>query len=166
MTALGEYIAGRGAAPSRRELNRLIDRYEWFTTARRARALVTGETDPALTLPALFRPTVAPMPTQASAPAQASPFASAADETVPPTCTDRDIPPAADPDMVAPPAVDLIDRFIEHGGYRIDPTGEAPEVEVGIDIDPEMVTSELAEIYRAQGLDDEAEKIYTILKLK
>ncbi len=153
MTTLGEYIAGRGEAPSRRELNRIIDRHEWFTTARRARALVTGEADPALTLPMMFRPTVAPVPAQASQ--------SVARES------GADLYASVDPCVAAPPAsADLIDRFIEHGGYRIDPSGDACGVEIDIDIDPEMVTPELAEIYRAQGLDDEAEKIYSILKHK
>lgn len=133
MNALGEYIAGRGEAPSPREMNRLVERYEWFTTARRARALATGEADPALALPLMFWPT-----------------------TVPPALREPE----------TGPATDLIDRFIEHGGYRIGPKGEACEVEVNVDIDPEMVTEELAEIYRAQGLDGEAEKIYSILKSK
>ncbi len=60
MTALSEYIAGRGEALSRRELNRIIDRYGWFTTARRARMLVTGEPDPALILPLMFWATLPP----------------------------------------------------------------------------------------------------------
>ena len=138
MTALGEYIAGRGEAPSRRELNRLADRYEWFTTARRVRAIVTGEVDPALALPMIFWPTVPPVLRKTAVESPSLPA--------------RDV------------AADLIDRFIEHGGYRIDPGGEAHEANVDIDIDPGMVTEELAEIYRAQGMEAEAEKIYSILK--
>ncbi len=139
MAGLGEYIAGRGEIPSRRELNRIIESYEWFTTARRARALLTGEGDPALILPLMFGPTVPPHPQEAPLPEK-----------------------EAQPDGVV--SVDVIDRFIEHGGYRIVPADEAPAVDVDIEIDPEMVTEELAEIYRAQGLTEEAEKIYRILK--
>lgn len=152
---LTEFLAGRGAAPSRRELNRLIDRLEWFTTARRARALTTGEPDPALTLPLGFWPTVPPVAKPEVSTVSAEPAtpeistASAASET---------------PDTPETTAADLIDRFIEHGGYRIDPAGEALEATVDIDIDPEMVTEELADIYRSQGLVAEAEKIARILK--
>jgi hypothetical protein len=136
MSELVEYIAGRGEIPSRRELNRIIDSYEWFTTARRARALVTGEADARLTLPVMFCPTVPPRPRRVSLPEN--------EAAVP----------------------DVIERFIEHGGYRIVPSDDVAAVEVDIDIDPEMVTSELAEIYRAQGLEAEAQKIYEKLQAK
>ncbi|MDR2882407.1 MAG: hypothetical protein LBU98_01290, partial [Alistipes sp.] len=140
MTALGEYMAGRGAVPTRRELNRILDRYEWFTLARRARALVTGEPDSSLVLPLIFWPTVEP-------------------------CT-REVPDSipwaavGTTDCVAKETKgnDLIDRFIAHGDYRIVPSDEAYEVEVEVDIDPQMVTPELAAIYRSQGLVAEAEK--------
>jgi hypothetical protein len=142
MSVLTKYIAGRGEAPSKRELNRIVEHYEWFTTARRARTLITYEADPALALPLMFWPTVRPV-----------------------------LRGGAHPKVVSEPAVtdvsaDLIDRFIEHGGYRIDPAGEAGEVKVDVDIDPEMVTPELAEIYRAQGRTAEAEKIYRTLNLR
>jgi hypothetical protein len=139
MSTLTEYIAGRGEAPLRRELDRLVDSYEWFTTARRVRVLATGEADPALALSLMFWP------------------------TVPPVLEGPVAPKIAVSEPVANASADLIDRFIEHGEYRIDPAGEAREVKVDVDIDPEMVTSELAEIYRAQGLSAEAEKIYRIL---
>jgi hypothetical protein len=146
MWVLGDYITGRGGEPSKKELSRLVDRYEWFTTARRTRALVTGDSgDVSLVLPLQFWSTV---------------------------------PPVFAPQSVRPPAVrvvepagggrhaDLIDRFIEHGGHRIDPATETTEAKVDVDIDPEMVTAELAEIYRSQGLHAEAEKIYRILNLR
>lgn len=141
MTSFVEYLAGRGDAPTRRELNRLIERHEWFTTARRARALLTGEPDSALVLPSMFWPTVPPTPVSPQ-------------------------PDIAQTSAITThgPGPDLIDRFIEHGGYRIVPGGDTPDVEVDIDIDPDMVTPELAEIYRAQGLDAEAEKIDRILR--
>jgi hypothetical protein len=139
MWGLGDYIVGSGGEPSKKELSRLVDRYEWFTTARRARALVTGDGgDPALVLPLEFWATVPPV------------FA----------------PPSLRPVVRNVPPVDLIDRFIEHGAHRIDPLSDAAEVTVDLDIDPEMVTAELAEIYRSQGLEKEAEKIYRILNLR
>ncbi len=143
MSTLGEYIAGRGSAPSRRDLNRILDRHEWFSTARRARALITGEPDSALTLPLMFWPTVA----------------RGARETALPEKEKRQVKPDGATNNNA-----LIDRFIAHGGYRIVPADEECEVTVDVDIDPQMVTPELAEIYRAQGLTAEAEKIYRILK--
>ncbi len=148
MTALGEYISGRGEAPSRRELNRIIDRYEWFTTARRARAVVTGEPDPALVLPLMFWGACAPRAREI------------------PLHDTEDRPTQPDGVAEAEDRYDVIERFIEHGGYRIVPSDEAREVEVDIEIDPEMVSEELAEIYRAQGMIAEAEKIYRILKSK
>jgi hypothetical protein len=39
-------------------------------------------------------------------------------------------------------------------------------VQVDVDIDPEMVTEELAGIYLSQGLKAEAEKIYRVLNLR
>ncbi len=145
VNALNEYITGRSDVPSRRELNRLIERHEWFTTARRARAVATGDPDPALTLPMMFWPTVPPRPVVDNEPESR-------------TQTQHD--------GAVNPTPDLIDRFIMHGNYRIDPAVEAREVAVDIDIDPEMVTPELAEIYRAQGLEAEAEKIYRTLNLR
>ncbi len=169
MSGLGEYIAPRDGAESsgeastdvsgvsdvsvisRRELNRLIERYEWFTTARRARALITGDPDPALALPLMFWPTERPVlrrPQPGTPPAE---------------------PAVAVVGTEA--SADLIDRFIEHGGYRIVPDDDAGAEAEGMaetetDIDPEMVTEELAEIYRAQGLDAEADEIYRILNLR
>jgi len=158
---------------SRRELGRMVDRYPWFTTARRALALTTGEVDEALVLPLLFWPTVAP--TAAAAPASASGDAAAAHEGIP-VITDTavgaaaaPVSPAASAAPAAPAASaadELIDRFISHGGYRITPDGDAADVRVDVEIAPEMVSPRLAEIYRAQGLVAEAERIEEILGRK
>lgn len=145
MIPLVEYISGRGPAPSRRDLNKILERYEWFTTARRARVLVTGEPDQALLLPSMFRPTVPPRLVETPA----GEMTVVADAVTEPSTADTP---------------DLIDRFIEHGAYRIVPADDSAEVQVDVDIDPEMVSEELAEIYRAQGLTAEAEKIDRILK--
>jgi hypothetical protein len=158
MSALNDYIKGRGGEPSRRELYRLIESHEWFTTARRARMLVTGESDPALVLPLLFWPTVAPV----FAPPVLAPRSM---DGAGGDATHADAGGAVGSDPVDN-ANALIDRFIERGAGRIDPAVEAHQASVDIDIDPEMVTVELAEIYRSQGLMAEAEKIYRMLNLR
>ncbi|MDR2912599.1 MAG: hypothetical protein LBV38_04780 [Alistipes sp.] len=154
MGCLSDYIAGRRDRLPRREIGRLIDTHEWFTLARRARALSTGDPDPSLTLPLAFWPTVS-----VSAP-----------------IITRQLPKKEEVKTTQAPEPDAIDRFIKHGGYRIVPSDEAGtpaansaalnEASENFDIDPEMVTPELAEIYTAQGLTAEAEKIYNILKAR
>lgn len=154
MQSLNEYIAGRGDTPRRKELNRILERHEWFTTARRARALVTGENDPALVLPLGFWATVppdiyAPKDIRTQEPVAEVPATSSSEQ--------------------------IIDRFLAHGGYRIVPSGEpgegggaenAPIAPAEQDLDPDLVTEELAEIYRAQGLAGEAKEIYRRLSLR
>ncbi len=134
MNELNVYLSGRDEAPSPKKLNKLIDRYPWFTTARRARVLLTGEPDPALILPLSFWPTLAPKPASEAIPAPQN----------------------------------AIDRFIEHGGYRITPSDSTSDASLDsqTDIDPEMVSAELAEIYLAQGLTEKADAIYRILSLR
>lgn len=180
MTPLVEYLAGRGLELSRRDLNRIVERYEWFTTARRARALVTGESDTALLLPLMFRPTVPPRMAEVFGGEVASEVVAGSLEDGGAVAPDGATAVVADSTAMheateevaveasATAAPDLIDRFIEHGGYRIVPADElsGAEVAVDVDIDPEMVSAELAEIYRAQGMIDEAEKIERILKEK
>ncbi len=148
MQPLVEYITGRIDSVERETLHRLVVRYEWFTTARRARALILGMNDAALTLPLGFRATVPPAPRKAAFVPQ--------NDTAPP------------PGLPPPDENIIIDRFIARGGYRIVPAGEGDieEVDVNIDIDPELVTEELAEIYRSQGLHAEADKIYRELNLR
>jgi hypothetical protein len=168
MSLLGEYISGRGGEPSKKDLHRLLDRYEWFTSARRARALITGENDdPALALPLDFWPTVPPTfrPPVFSAPVRSVPEPPKSHPPRPIPGHENGLshhPQPAEP----PPLDDLIDRFIALGAKRIDPETEAREARVDIDIDPGMVTVELAEISRSQGLYDDAEKIYRILNLR
>ena len=67
-------------------------------------------------------------------------------------------------------ADDLIDDFLRAGDYRIvAEEGESDdEVKTVADFDDEddLVTEELAEIYRQQGLNDEACAIYRKLSLR
>ena len=64
---------------------------------------------------------------------------------------------------------DLIDRFLKEGGHRIvAEEGEVAEeirTEAELSGDDDLVTEDLAEIYLAQGLCDEAIAIYRKLSL-
>ena len=77
---------------------------------------------------------------------------------------------ASTPVVTALCADDLIDDFLRAGDYRIvAEEGEADdEVKTVADFDDEddLVTEELAEIYRQQGLNDEACAIYRKLSLR
>lgn len=139
-------------------LERLVGRYPWFTTARRARALLAGRNDPALILPLMFSPTIAPV---------SKPFAGAVSAA--------SVAESAEPENRVVKADEIIDKFLQHGDYKIVPRDDietpatGPDTETSaadIDFDPEMATEELAEIYRAQGLVEEAEKIYNALHLR
>ena len=65
---------------------------------------------------------------------------------------------------------DLIETFLQKGEHRITPTDDTPEEDVSerssvLDLSGELLSEELAEIYRAQGLNAEAKKIYEQLSL-
>lgn len=154
---LNDYIAGRGGTPSYRHLSRLVDKYEWFTTARRARALVSGERDLALVLPLGFWPTVAPEPRGADVVTPPAPLHGG-----PQACD------SAGSELKNTAPNDLIDRFISSGGDRriVPANDEVAAARVDIEIDPEMVSPELAEIYRSQGLTEKADEIYRLLNLQ
>jgi hypothetical protein len=139
----------------------MIERWEWFTTARRVRAIVTREPDQGLILPLMFWPT-SEIATPGADPATLNGDAVGAGHHG----TPGDVPRHCEEPGAEATQRDIIDRFIEHGGYRIVPTDEEYQAKVEVDIDPEMVTAELAEIYRKQGLDAEAEKIYRILNAR
>ena len=98
----------------------------------------------------------------------------------PPPLSQSDPEPPAEPEAipgiqdVRPETVsaedDLIGRFLSRGGYRIVP-GEGPDVDEALtaetfdDPEGELLTEELAEIYRSQGLMAEAREIYRKLSL-
>ncbi len=137
-----------------------LSRYEWFTTARRARAVLTGKPDPMLTLPLMFWPTWRPA-------VKVEHLEKPADE-VTQTVIPSEVQSTDEESTESKTGDNLIDRFLEHGDYRIAvPEGEQAEVdvlvEVDIEIDPELVTVELAEIYRTQGLHEKADAIFRLL---
>jgi len=145
VAAFKEYIATLGAAGAvpEAELEGLLKRYEWFSAARTVRALQRGdaaEPDAWLDFAAPDRPARGALPQ-----------------------VDRLRLTAVSTD-------DLIDDFLRAGDYRIVAgEGEADdEVTTVAEFDDEddVVTEELAEIYRQQGLTDEACAIYRKLSLR
>lgn len=144
MATIREYIASMGAAGAvpEAELDELIGRCPWFAVARRIRLRQRGGMSPA-----------------AGGPEFAAPDRAAV--IVPEVDVAR---------LTAFSADDLIDDFLRAGDYRIVAgEGEAgDEVKTVADFDDEddVVTEELAEIYRAQGLSDEACAIYRKLSLR
>ena len=122
------------------QLDALVGRYEWFTPARILRVLQTGRSDRRVSIAAVSR--LLPLGR---------------------FTVDREALCALSP-------ADLIDRFLKEGGHRIvAEEGEADdEVKTVADFDDEddLVTEELAEIYRQQGLNDEACAIYRKLSLR
>lgn len=145
MATLKEYILSLGASgpvPDA-ELDAAVNRYEWFTVARAVRALQwNGDFT--------------------------------ADERLRLTLPDRAagcMPPSVDRQrLTALSSEDIIDDFLRVGDYRIvadeDRPDEVVKTEADFDDEDDLVTEELAEIYRRQGLNDEACAIYRKLSLR
>ncbi len=145
MATFREYIASLGAAGAvpEAELDELLGRYEWFALARLVRLRQRGG-DPSEDGRLGLR------------------GAGQGGGDGAPKWTPRA--------LTALCADDLIDDFLRAGDYRIvAEEGEADdEVKTVADFDDEddLVTEELAEIYRQQGLNDEACAIYRKLSLR
>ena len=141
MADFKEYIASGGVAETidGAELEALVCRYEWFTPARVLRMLQTGTPDRRVLIAATSR----------LLPLGRLPI-------------DRE-------SLCALSAQDIIDRFLKEGGRRIvAEEGEVAEeirTEAELSGDDDLVTEDLAEIYLAQGLCDEAIAIYRKLSL-
>ena len=141
MTDFRKYLTSGGAVGTidGAELEALVCRYEWFTPARVLRMLHTGIPDRRVLIAATSR----------LLPLGRLPI-------------DRD-------SLCALSAEDLIDRFLKEGGHRIvAEEGEVAEeirTEAELSGDDDVVTEDLAEIYLAQGLCDEAIAIYRKLSL-
>lgn len=145
MATLKEYFASSGAsgAVPDAELDAALARYEWFTAARAVRVLQRGgdfASDDRLRIALADRISA-----------------------VAPVAVDRERLTALSPD-------DIIDDFLRVGDYRIvaDDTRGEEEIRTEADLNDEddLVTEELAEIYRRQGLNDEACAIYRKLSLR
>lgn len=141
MADFWEYIVSGGTAGAvdGAELDALVCRYEWFVPARILRMRQTGTPDRRV---------------QIAATSRLLPFG-----RLP---IDREA-------LCALSAEDIIDRFLKEGGHRIvAEEGEAAEeirTEAELSGDDDVVTEDLAEIYLAQGLCDEAIAIYRKLSL-
>lgn len=122
------------------ELDAAIDRYEWFTLARMLRARQGGPEDPRLKIVAAGRSLVVSPQEKIDAAALTR------------LTTD-----------------DVIDRFLRETDLRIVAREEGPEPEIPteavLDEEDDVVSEELAEVYLAQGLRDQALVIYRRLSL-
>ena len=143
MATFREYIASLGAAGAvpEAELDELLGRYEWFALARLVRLRQRGG-DPSEDGRLGFA------------------VQDRAAGTAPEVDRER---------LTALCADDLIDDFLRAGDYRIvAEEGEVVEevrTEAELSGDDDLVTEDLAEIYLAQGLYDEAIAIYRKLSL-
>lgn len=142
MARFKEYIASGGSVGEvpAGVLDEMAARWPWFTVVRMVRAVQTGRADVQLTVSEAFR-----------GPSSLS------------LCP---IDPAA---LTALTADDLIDRFLLEENLRIvAEQGEAEEIRTEAELDEEddLVSEELAEIYLAQGLREEALAIYRKLSLR
>jgi len=131
---------GRSERPSREEAEAFVERCGWFAPARVVREILTGEPDAQLAVTAPWR-------TQSSLRM-----------------------PAIDAEALRSlTSDDLIDRFLREEDLRIVAEEGEPDTEVltqaELDEEDEIVSEQLAEIYRAQGLCDKAIAIYRKLSL-
>ena len=121
------------------QLDALVGRYEWFTPARILRVLQTGRSDRRVSIAAVSR---------------LLPLGRFTVDQVGRRKRTKRLP---------------IDRFLKEGGHRIvAEEGEVVEevrTEAELSGDDDLVTEDLAEIYLAQGLYDEAIAIYRKLSL-
>ncbi len=119
----------------------LAERYGWFMAARALRHSHTGEEDAWLSLMAPWR-------------AESACRAEGIDIEALESLTSEDV----------------IDRFLTHEDLRIVAEEGEPETEVAteasLDDDDDLVSEDLAEIYLAQGLCDQAIAIYRKLSLR
>lgn len=122
-------------------LRRIVARAPWCTAARQALAHLAGGPDPRL--------------------AVVAPWRGISSLGVPGIAADR---------LLEVTPEELIDRFLCREDLRIVAREEGPEGEVRTEADlsddDEVVSEELAEIYAAQGLRDEAVAIYRKLSLR
>lgn len=141
MESFKEYVARPESitVPTDENLKTIVDRYPWFTTARMVLFSTQSTMDPRLTLH---------MQTCKV-----------------PTIFLKNI---SIDDFWKRSTIEIIDSFLSKGEYKIVPSEETPEYDP--DMQPnqdqeEFLTEELAEIYLAQGLKEEAKECYKKLSL-
>lgn len=146
---MGAHTAHKGTAAlpaGTKALGETLARYPWFTSARIMLSAGEDKPDPMLALYLYANP--APTPFLPEAPADAVPVGNAVVE--------------AGEEAVS--TVDIIDKFLNAGEYRITPDDDTPEFDAAatagtIEITEEIATEQLARIYRAQGMVKEAEEV-------
>ena len=142
MEDLKRYIAAEGAAPApdAAQVDALLSRHEWFTAARAVREHLTATTDRVLAAVAAGRCVSSLKRRQVDV-----------------------------QKLAAMTADDIIDRFLRHEDLRIvaDETTEDKDVTTEPDIagEDDVVSEQLAKIYAAQGLNEQAIEIYRKLSL-
>ncbi|MCD7969786.1 MAG: hypothetical protein LUF87_05480 [Alistipes sp.] len=125
------------------ELNAVLHKYPWFTTARIRRSVINSTTDPLLCLNLLTKPWPTVMLHDGGIPGP--------DQNVyAPERESRQNYPGEDVDRI-------IERFLESGEKRIVPSDDTPTDDVSQDStvfvpDEDLDTEELERIYRDQGL--------------
>lgn len=150
MEQFAEYISKAeirgGEAPCDKDvLLRVLDKYEWFTTAR-IMLSAYGTEDPRAELHHSV---------------YGAPYTSLL-----PLDLGSEIQPQ--PEEHKDTTEDIIDRFLTLGDYKIVPQDDMVEdygSQPAAEDDEDMVTEELAEIYMNQGLVEQAKEIYVRLSL-
>ena len=139
MASSGFSPEGLAALPTE-EVERLTARYGWFGPLRMLRELRTGKADAqwVVTVPWRGRSSLFQEPADAAA-------------------------------LLSESSCEVIDRFLRQTDLRIVAEEGEPETEVRtepeLEADEEVVSEQLAEIYLAQGLREEAAAIYRRLSL-
>ncbi len=161
---------------SDQELEAVIARYRWFVPARVVRRMRTGKADPQLALMAPWRAqsSLLQLPVDAAALARTPGASQQAGCSEPDNAGASSQPDAEslqseDARMPSDRADALIDRFLCEKDLRIVAQEGEPECEVRtrpeLDDDEVVVSEQLASIYLAQGLTEQAAAIYRKLSL-
>ncbi len=145
------------SAPTEEYLQTLLERYPWFTTARMMLSRIVGKVDPVLSLYLATHPAPGLLLHSAEGVvvAEDSVDVVSASDTTGTAGTDGS-------------TIEVIDRFLARNRGRIVPHEGVPEGDIAVDsmvLDEDLATEELAEIYLAQGLKDQAKTMYTKLSL-
>jgi len=151
MNGFGEYIASGDflKKPSMEILDETLKKYPWFATARRLKT--KGERG--------IYERLTPVRNLSEAEMSAQPVADDISERKD-IVAETELPTGGE---------DIIEKFLRHGEYRIIPNiGEIDDIVIEEHFsvaDNDEISEELAEIYLAQGLKNEAIEIYRALSL-
>ena len=155
MSDFKSYVAadGKGVTLTASELNGIVARWEWFSTARIIRSHITGEPDGIVNIISAGRGVSSLERSSVDISKLLGGDALAVEES-------------------ESSADDIIERFLQSGDYRIVASDDLAEVsdevrtEAEFSDEDDLVSEELAEIYFSQGLKSEALAIYRKLSLR